>query len=166
MAAGGQTRSMASAEKQYAFVIQTRETQDRVWSWVSYEASGDDVAAGRGVVDNVSGTPRSFGRATFNAYLDYLVASVPGAVDYYLFEDEYDTEWRILVWDVPATDYSQYNTVPPPGDSLRRGYALAMAAENIEPHAISTWPGSVIRRRLQDKQRAAQKGNRAESEGP
>lgn len=151
----GQTRRVESTGNQYAFVIQTRDKPDRAWSWVMDYRSADDVVIGRGVEDDASGTPRSFGRATFNAYLDRLVASAPEAVDYYLFDDEYDIKWRILVWDVPATEYSQYSTVPPAGDCGRRGYPLAMAVEGIEPHSVSTWPGNVVRRRLHDKQRAA-----------
>ncbi|WP_336213590.1 hypothetical protein [Nonomuraea sp. LPB2021202275-12-8] len=158
----GQTRRMSSAGNQYAFVIQTRDKRDRAWSWVTNYGPADDMmAAGRGVEDDASGSPRSFGRATFDAYLDRMVASASGAVDYYLLDDEDDTEWRIQVWDVPATEYSQYSTVPPPGDRVRLGYARAMAIENIEPHSVSTWPGSVVRRRLHDKKWAAQK-----DEGP
>lgn len=154
----GQTRRMDSTGNQYAFVIQTRDKHDRVWSWVTNYGPADDMmAAGRGVEDDASGSPRSFGRATFDAYLDRMVASAPGAVDYYLLDDEDDTEWRIQVWDVPATEYSQYSTVPPPGDRLRLGYALAMAVDSIEPHSVSTWPGSVVRRRLHDKKWSAQK---------
>lgn len=112
--------------------------------------------------DDASGSPRSFSRATFEAYLDHLVASAPETVDYFLFDDHDDTEWRILVWDVPATEYSQYSTVPPPGDRVRLGYARAMALEGIEPHSRSTWPGSEVRRRLRDKQKAAQKDDGTE----
>ncbi|MED7928854.1 hypothetical protein SMD20_31715 [Nonomuraea sp. LP-02] len=153
----GHTRRMDPAGNQYAFVIQTRDSFDRSWAWVLDHEAADDAVAGSGVEDDASGSPLSFGCAIFEAYLDQLVATAPGAVDYYLFEDEGDTEWRILVWDVPGTEYSWYSTVPPPGDPLRRGYARAMAAERIEPQSISTWLGSEVRRRLHDKQRAAQK---------
>jgi hypothetical protein len=95
-----------------------------------YERANDGVLAGRGVEDNATGSPRGFGRATFDSYLDHLVATAPGAVEYYLLDDEDDTEWRILVWDVPATEYSQFSTVPPPGDSARLAYPLAMASES------------------------------------
>ncbi|TDC00699.1 hypothetical protein E1267_33930 [Nonomuraea longispora] len=157
---------MDSTGKQYAFVIQTRDKLSKVWSWVMDYRSADGSVTGRGVIDDAEGSPHSFGRATFDAYLDHLVASVPEAVDYYLHDDEYDTEWRILVWDVPATEYSQYSTVPSPGDRARLGYALAMAAENIAPHAKSTWPGHVVRGRLHNKQWAAQEnGGTAPGEG-
>jgi hypothetical protein len=66
--------------------------------------------AGRGVVDDAVGSPRVFGRA----YLDDLVAHVSMAVDYFLLDDDDDTAWRILVWDVPATGYDQRSTVPRP----------------------------------------------------
>ncbi|MFI7453676.1 hypothetical protein ACIBQX_39720 [Nonomuraea sp. NPDC049714] len=146
---------MSSVGNQYAFVIQTRDKLDKVWSEVRHYGPGDMVLE-RGVEDDAEGNPQDFGHATFDAYLDHLVASAPEIVDDYVFDDEYDTEWRILVWDVPATEYSQYSTVPPPGDRHRGGYARAMALENIKPHAVSRWPGRVVRRRLHDKRRAAQ----------
>ena len=101
--------------------------------------------------DDVPGTPRDFGRATFDAYLDRLVATSPAAVEYFLFDDDRDTEWRILVWDVPATGYDQVSTVPPPGDRARLQYPLALAAGGVEPQSTSTWSGSVVRKRLQAK---------------
>ncbi|MDX3104109.1 hypothetical protein ACIBO5_57960 [Nonomuraea angiospora] len=67
--------------------------------------NGDNLVAGRGMVDDVSGTPQDFGRATFDAYLDRLVAARPVVVEYFLFEHDQDTEWRILVRDVPGTGY-------------------------------------------------------------
>jgi hypothetical protein len=66
-----------------------------------------------------------------------------------LFEDDQGTERRILVWDVPATGYDQMSTVPPCGDRARLQYPLAMAADGIQPHATSTWPGAVVRKCLQ-----------------
>ncbi|RSN03110.1 hypothetical protein DMB42_35360 [Nonomuraea sp. WAC 01424] len=138
-------------------MIQTRDKLDRKWSWVLDHGAADDGVAGSGVEDDIAGSPLSFARATFDAYLNHLIVVAPGAVDYYLFEDECDTEWRILVWDVPSTDYSRDNSVPPPGDPVRRGYARAMAVERVEPQAVCTWPGHVVRRRLHDMWRAAQK---------
>ncbi|MEV4477032.1 hypothetical protein [Nonomuraea sp. NPDC049504] len=88
---------MESTGNQYAFVIQTRDKHGKVWSWVMDHGPADDRVVGRGVVDDAEESPHSFGRATFDAYLDRLIATAPEAVDYYLYDDEYDTEWRILV---------------------------------------------------------------------
>jgi hypothetical protein len=136
---------------QYAYVIQTREPGHRSWSWVSY-SNGERQTAGRGVVDDAVGSPRVFGRATFRAYLGHLIAEASEVVQYFLDEEyqEHGTDWRILVWDVPATGYDQRSTVPPPGDPLRAGYALAMAIEGGEPHYVGIWNGVDVRKRLRD----------------
>jgi hypothetical protein len=72
-----QTQRMSAEGSQYAFVIQTRDDLDRSWSWIMDYGNGDNLVAGRGMVDDVSGTPQDFGRATFDAYLDRLVAAPP-----------------------------------------------------------------------------------------
>ncbi|MEV4250190.1 hypothetical protein AB0J63_43150 [Streptosporangium canum] len=131
-------------------MIQTRDSGDSHWSWITDFGSKDRLVIGRGVVDDAVGSPRVFGRATFRAYLDKLVAQAPAAVDYYLFDDDHGTDWRILVWDVPTTGYDQRSTVPPPGDPLRAGYALALAIEGGEPHYVGTWNGVDVRKRLRD----------------
>jgi peptide deformylase len=141
---------MSAVGSQYAFVIQTRDDLDQSWSWV-LDYGDADPAVGRGVADDVPGTPRDFGRAAFDAYLDHLVVTAPEAVKYFLFEDDDNTQWRIQVWDVPATGYYQRSTVPPPGDRGRLQYPLAMVADGVEPQATSTWPGTVVRKRLQAK---------------
>ncbi|MEV7010734.1 hypothetical protein [Streptosporangium sp. NPDC051022] len=150
---------MSSAGSQYAFVIQTRDNRDRSWSWVTTYGNAGDMDVDRGVEDDAPGTPRAFGRARFDTYLDYLVAACPETVDYFLFEDQDDTEWRVLVWDVPATGYDLRSPVPPHGDRTRLGYALALAIEGGEPHATSTWSGVVVRKRLQAKRDAQEAGN-------
>ncbi|MGW4412379.1 peptide deformylase, partial [Nonomuraea sp. NPDC004702] len=111
------------------------------------------------------GTPHDFGRATFDAYLDHLVATAPEVVEYLLFEDDHDTEWRIVVWDVPATSYDQRSTVPAAGDRARRQYPLAMAADGVVPQATSTWPGTVVRERLQAKTASLRSSDRMKAAG-
>ncbi|MFS1305324.1 hypothetical protein [Streptosporangium longisporum] len=137
--------------RQYAYVIQTREPGRPSWSWASY-GDKERQTAGRGVVDDATGSPRVFGRATFRAYLEHLVTEASEVVRYFLQGEhpEHDTDWRILVWDVPATGYDQRSTVPPAGDPLRAGYALAMAIEGGEPHYLGTWSGADVRKRLCD----------------
>lgn len=152
---------MSATAGQYAFVIQTHDTLHRSWSWISAYGTPGSAAIGRGVEDDAPGTPQEFGRARFDAYLDHLVADAPGAVDYFLLEDDDDTEWRILVWDVPATDYHLRSSVPPAGDRARLGYALALAVEGGEPHATSTWPGADVRDRLRAKRSAWEATRRA-----
>ncbi|MEU6718319.1 hypothetical protein ABZ897_43210 [Nonomuraea sp. NPDC046802] len=137
-----------SGGHQYAFVIQTRSTRETSWSWITDFGDRDHPVIGRGVVDDAVGSPRVFGRATFRAYLDDLIAEAPTAVDYFLLDDDDDTAWRILVWDVPATGYDQRSTVPPAGDRTRLQYALALAIEGGEPHHMSTWPGAEVRKNL------------------
>jgi hypothetical protein len=83
-----------------------------------------------------------------------MVATLPEQVDYYLYEDRDETEWRIRVWDIHATGYGQINTVPPPGDRVRRSYPLAMMAEEIEPHSTVTWSNRVVRDRFRVKRAA------------
>ncbi|MGW4412304.1 hypothetical protein ACWEJ6_50485, partial [Nonomuraea sp. NPDC004702] len=73
-------RGMSAVSSQYAFVIQTRDNLDRSWSWVSDYGDADNPVAGRGVEDDAPGTPHDFGRATFDAYLDHLVATAPEVV--------------------------------------------------------------------------------------
>ncbi|WP_433513749.1 peptide deformylase [Nonomuraea sp. CA-143628] len=146
-------------------MIQTRDDLDRSWSWVSDYGDADNPVAGRGVEDDAPGTPHDFGRATFDAYLDHLVATAPGMVEYFLFEDDDDTEWRVLVWDVPATGYDQMRTVPTAGDRARRQYPLAMAADGVVPQATSTWPGTVVRRRLQAKAASLRSSDRMKAAG-
>ncbi|MFG1620201.1 hypothetical protein ACGFI3_46270 [Nonomuraea wenchangensis] len=147
---------MSATGSQYAFVIQTRDDLDRSWSWITDYGTADKTAVGRGVIDDAPGSPQDFGRATFDAYLDRLVATSPEAVEYFLFDDDADTQWRIQVWDIPATGYDQRSAVPPPGDRVRLQYPLVLVADGIEPQATSTWPGAVVRKRLQDKQAARQ----------
>jgi hypothetical protein len=103
------------ASGQYAFAIETRDNLDRSWSWISEDGNTEGVAAGRG--RRRSGDPRDFARAAFDAYLDHLVAASPTVVEYFLYDDVDDTEWRIRVWDIPGTGYDEISTVPPPGDA-------------------------------------------------
>ncbi|MGW4411787.1 hypothetical protein ACWEJ6_47750, partial [Nonomuraea sp. NPDC004702] len=142
---------MSAMGSQYVFVIQTRKDQDRSWSCVSDYGDADSQVAGRGVEDDAPGTPHDFGRAVFEAYLDHLVATAPEVVEYFLFEDDNATEWRILVWDVPATSHEQMSTVPAAGDRVRRLYPLAMVADGVVPRATRTWPGLVVRECLRAK---------------
>ncbi|GAA4932021.1 hypothetical protein HD597_012851 [Nonomuraea thailandensis] len=151
---------MSAPGSQYAFVIQTKDDLDGSWSWITNYGDADNPVVGRGVIDDAPGSPQDFGRATFDAYLNRLAAVSPEAVEYFLFEDHDDTWWRIQVWDVPATGYDQRSTVPPPGDRARLQYPLAMAADGIEPQATRTWPGTVVRKRLQAKQAAQQAADR------
>lgn len=58
------------------------------------------------------------------------------------------------MWDVPATGYDFLSRVPPVGDRARLGYALALVIEGGQPHAVSTWPGAEVRKRLQAKRSA------------
>lgn len=139
---------------QYAFVIETRDNLSRTWRWISDYGDADGVAAGRGVEDDVTVSPRAFARATLDAYLDHMVAASSEEVDYYLYEDGEDIEWRIRVWDIYATGYDQISTVPQPGDRVRRNYPLAMMADKIEPASIVTLPSRVVRDRLRVKQAA------------
>jgi hypothetical protein len=151
---------MSAPGSQYAFVIETKDDLDGSWSWITNYGDADNPVVGRGVIDDAPGSPQDFGQATFDAYLDRLAAVSPETVEYFLFEDDYDTCWRIQVWDVPATGYDQRSSVPPPGDRARLQYPLAMTADGIEPQATSTWPGTVVRKRLQDKQAAQQPTDR------
>ncbi|GGO10219.1 hypothetical protein GCM10010116_20550 [Microbispora rosea subsp. aerata] len=142
-----------SAGGQYAYVIETRDNQERHWSWIV--DFGDVI--GRGVEDGLPDNPGDFARTTFDDYLNRLVERAPGAVEFFLWEDEDDTQWRIQVWDVHATGYDQINSVPEPGDRARRQYPLALRAERIPPQLIVTFPGDVVRNRLQAKQLARRK---------
>jgi hypothetical protein len=135
-------------------LIETRDNISRTWAWISEYGDADGVAAGRGVEEDVAGSPRAFARATLDAYLDHMVATSSEQVDYYLYEDREDTEWRIRVWDIHATGYDQISTVPQPGDRIRRNYPLAMMTDKIEPHSTVTWPNRVVRDRLRVKQAA------------
>jgi hypothetical protein len=83
-----------------------------------------------------------------------MVATSSERADYYLYEDDEDTEWRIRVWDIHATGYDQISTVPPPGDRVRRNYPLAMMTDKIESHSTVTLPNRVVRDRLRAKQTA------------
>jgi peptide deformylase len=154
-----QTQKMSAEGRQYAFVIQTRDDLDRSWSWILDYGDADSPVAGRGVEDDVSETPQDFGRVTFDAYLDRLVAISPEVAEFFLFEDDHDTEWRILVWDVPATGYDQMSTVPPAGDRARLQYPIAMAADGVRPQGMSRWPGTVVRKRLQAKAESLRAGS-------
>ncbi|MEU4836157.1 hypothetical protein [Streptosporangium sp. NPDC023615] len=61
--------------RQYAYVIQRREPGRSSWLWVNY-GNKERQTAGRGVVDDATGSPRVFGRATFRTYLNHLVTKV------------------------------------------------------------------------------------------
>ena len=138
---------------QYAFVIETSDTLDPAWHWVN-ELGRDGIAAGRGVHEDHRHGPADTARALIDAYFDHLVSDEPEAVEYWLWEDAYDTRWRIRLWDIPATGYDEYSTVPLPGDPTRRNYPVAMAVDRVEPTSVITLPCEVVRRRLTAKQDA------------
>ncbi|MEV7807467.1 hypothetical protein AB0O28_31420 [Microbispora sp. NPDC088329] len=151
-----------SAGIQYAYVIETRDEQEQRWS--SIVDFGDVI--GRGVEDDLPSSAGDFARATFDAYLNRLVDHAPGAVEFFLYEDEDDTQWRIQIWDVRATGYDRISSVPPPGDGARQQYPLALRAERIPPQLVVTFPGDVVRSRLQAKQLARQKAREAGAPEP
>lgn len=144
------------AGSRYAFVIETRNKQDQHWDWIV--DFGDVV--GRGVEDGVRSSPRDFALAAFDAYLDRLVERAPGAVEFFLYEDD-ETEWRIQVWDIPVPGYDQFGTVSPARDPARQEYPFALLAERVPPQSVVTIPGEEFRTRLHAKQVAHQKAQEA-----
>lgn len=140
----------------YAFVIETKDNQERRWSWIV--DFGDVV--GRGVADELRGSPEDFARAALDSYLHRLVERAPGAAEFFLHEDEHDTQWRVQVWDIRATGYDQICGVPPAGDLARRQYPLTLRAERIAPQVIVTVTGEVVRNTLRAKHAAQQRARR------